>query len=43
MTVVDRRPPAPWREPKPNCRVALRVDAARFLALFEEVMCPESP
>lgn len=38
-TVVDRRPPAPWRRVEPNCRVALHVDAARFLSLYEECAC----
>jgi len=38
-TVVDRRPAAPGRRVEPNCRVALRVDAARFLSLYEEYVC----
>jgi inosine-uridine nucleoside N-ribohydrolase len=38
-TVVDRRAPAPWHTIEPNCRVALRVDAERFLAFFEERVC----
>jgi inosine-uridine nucleoside N-ribohydrolase len=38
-TVVDRRPPAPWREIEPNCEVALRVDAGRFLDFFEACIC----
>jgi inosine-uridine nucleoside N-ribohydrolase len=41
-TVVDRRPPAPWRRIEPNCQVALRVEAERFLRLFEERVCPGS-
>jgi hypothetical protein len=36
VTVVDRRPPTRRREGWPGCRVALRVDAVRFLKLFEE-------
>lgn len=40
--VVDRRPPAPGRETRPACRVALRVDAARFLRLYEECVCRRS-
>jgi purine nucleosidase/pyrimidine-specific ribonucleoside hydrolase len=36
VTVVDRRSPIRRREGWPGCRVALRVDAARFLKLFEE-------
>jgi inosine-uridine nucleoside N-ribohydrolase len=42
MTVVDRRPPAPGRRVEPNCRVVLRVEAARFLALYEARVCGES-
>ncbi len=41
-TVVDRRLPAPWREIRPNCRVAVRVDAERFLRLYEECVCSGS-
>jgi len=41
-TVADRRPAAAGRAPGPTCRVALRVDAARFLRLWEERVWPES-
>ncbi len=40
-TVADRRLPARWSAP-PNCRVALGVDAERFLRLFEARVCGES-
>lgn len=39
MTVADRRP---WATASPNCRVALRVDADRFLRLFEARVWPAS-
>lgn len=42
MTVADRRRPSPRRRSRPNCRVALRVDAPRFLRMFEEALWPES-
>ena len=42
MSVADRRPSAYRGEPGPNCRVALSVDAARFLQLFFERLCPAS-
>lgn len=42
MTVVDRRPRATWRQGEAHCRVALRVDAARFLKLYEERVCSAS-
>ena len=38
MTVADRRGPSPSRALRPNCRVALRVDATRFLTMLEEVL-----
>lgn len=38
MAVVDRRPPRP-RQKRPNCRVALSVDAERFLSLFLDRLC----
>lgn len=42
VTVVDRRLPAPGRTMRPTCRVAVRVDAARFLRLWEERVWPGS-
>ena len=41
-TVADRRPPSPRRPARPGCRVALGVDAARFLRLYEERLCRAS-
>ncbi len=40
MTVADRRPHRPG--PAPTCRVALEVDAPRFLRLFLERVCRAS-
>ncbi|HVQ76331.1 MAG TPA: nucleoside hydrolase [Candidatus Binatia bacterium] len=42
LTVADLRPPAPHRPVVPNCEVAMRVDAPRFLRLFLERLCPAS-
>jgi inosine-uridine nucleoside N-ribohydrolase len=42
MSVADRRSAPPRRKPHPNCRVALSLDAPRFLQLFFERLCPES-
>lgn len=42
MTVADRRPGRSQRATWPECRVALRVDADRFLRLFEERIWPRS-
>jgi len=42
MTVVDRRSERSGRAAWPRCRVARRVDAARFLRLFEERLWPGS-
>ncbi len=39
-TVVDRRRRPPARAGWGSCRVALRVDAARFLDLYEARVCP---
>ncbi|MBI4240886.1 MAG: nucleoside hydrolase [Candidatus Rokubacteria bacterium] len=42
MAVADRRPlPAQHKRP-PNCRVAMSVDACRFLALFLDRLCRAS-
>ncbi len=38
LSLADRRA----RRPRPNCRVAMAVDAARFLRLFRERVCPTS-
>ena len=40
MSVADRRPLGSRRQPRPNCHVALSVDAARFLKLFLDRLCP---
>jgi inosine-uridine nucleoside N-ribohydrolase len=42
MTVVDRRPAAASGGGRSGCRVALAVDAERFLRLFEERVCRAS-
>lgn len=42
MTVVDRRPRAGRESARPACQVALRVDAGRFLRLFETRLWPAS-
>ena len=41
MSVGDRRPRGRDAR-RPNCRVALTVDAPRFLQLFLERLCPAS-
>jgi purine nucleosidase/pyrimidine-specific ribonucleoside hydrolase len=40
LALADRRPRR-WR-PRPNCRVAMAVDAPRVLDLFRERVCPTS-
>jgi inosine-uridine nucleoside N-ribohydrolase len=40
MAVADRRP-LPQKQP-PNCRVAMSVDAERFLSFFLDRLCPAS-
>jgi inosine-uridine nucleoside N-ribohydrolase len=42
MSVADRRPMVSHRKRRPNCRVALSVDAPRFLPLFLDRLCPAS-
>jgi purine nucleosidase len=42
MTVVDRRPITARRRIVPTCHVALRVDAGRFLDLYEVRLCGAS-
>jgi inosine-uridine nucleoside N-ribohydrolase len=42
MSVADRRPMVSDRKRRPNCRVALSVDAPRFLRLFLDRLCPAS-
>jgi inosine-uridine nucleoside N-ribohydrolase len=42
MSIADRRPLRPGRQGHPNCRVAMSVDAPRFLQLFLDCLCPES-
>jgi inosine-uridine nucleoside N-ribohydrolase len=42
MSVGDRRPSRAREERRPNCRVALSVDAPRFLELFLDRLCPAS-
>ena len=42
MVVVDRRPGRSRCAPWPRCLVALRVDAQRFLRVFEERLWPGS-
>jgi purine nucleosidase/pyrimidine-specific ribonucleoside hydrolase len=41
-SVADRRPAPSRRKGRPNCRVALSVDAPRFLQIFLERLCPAS-
>jgi len=41
--VADRRLIPPHRKRPPNSRVAVSVDAPRFLQLFLEHLCPASP
>ncbi len=41
-SVADRRPIPLHRRRWPNCRVAMAVDASRFLRLFLERLCPAS-
>jgi len=42
MSVADRRPLRSHRKRRPNCRVAVTVDAPRFLQLFLDRLCPAS-
>lgn len=42
MSVADRRPLGSPPTRRPNCRVALSVDAPRFLKLFLDRLCPAS-
>ena len=42
MSVADRRPLPSHHKRRPNCRVAISVDAPRFLQLFLDRLCPES-
>ncbi len=39
MTIADRRALLPEHRSKPNVQVALRVDAMRVIALFEDRLC----
>ncbi len=42
LSLADRRPIASDRKRRPNCRVAMSVDAPRVLQLFLERLCPAS-
>jgi inosine-uridine nucleoside N-ribohydrolase len=42
MSIADRRPAQSHRGRRPNCRVAMSVDAPRFLELFLDRLCPGS-
>ncbi|HYB44662.1 MAG TPA: nucleoside hydrolase, partial [Candidatus Methylomirabilis sp.] len=42
MSVADRRPLPSHRKREPNCRVATSVDAARFVRIFLDRLCPAS-
>jgi len=42
MSVADRRPASGRRPLRPNCRVAMSVDAARFIDTFLDRVCPAS-
>ena len=42
MSIADRRPLRSHQKRRPNCRVAVTVDAPRFLQLFLDRLCPES-
>jgi len=42
LSLADRRPMPSHRKRPPNCRVALTVEARRFLDLFLERLCPAS-
>jgi inosine-uridine nucleoside N-ribohydrolase len=42
MSLADRRPLRSHRARRPNCRVAMSVDAPRFLDLFLDRLCPVS-
>jgi len=43
LSLADRREIPVHRKRRPNCRVATTVDAARFLRLFLDRLCPASP
>jgi inosine-uridine nucleoside N-ribohydrolase len=43
QTLADRRSLRGVHRPPPNLRVVLKVDAARFLKLFRERLCPRRP
>lgn len=43
LSLADRRPGRGRGSEPPNCRVATDIDAARFLALFLDRLCPASP
>lgn len=42
LSLADRRALPSHRRHRPNCRVAMAVDAARFLRLFLDRLCPAS-
>lgn len=42
LSLADRRPIPSGRKRRPNCRVAVSVEARRFLDLFLERLCPAS-
>ena len=42
MSIADRRPLRAHHKRRPNCRVAMTVDAPRFLRLFLDRLCPAS-
>ena len=42
LSLGDRRAIPPHRKRRPNCRVAMGVDAARFLSTFLDRLCPAS-
>ena len=42
LSLADRRPIPSHRKRRPNCRVAMTVDAPRFLQRFLDALCPAS-
>lgn len=42
LALADRREIPSYKKRRPNCRVAMSVDAPRFLQLFLERLCPAS-
>jgi inosine-uridine nucleoside N-ribohydrolase len=42
LSLADRRRIPSHRKRRPNCRVAMTVDAPRFLRLFLDRLCPAS-